>query len=97
MWKFRNRGKAILKLNEIGHNQSLDYENIERLLSAQNGISSVEINLVTNTAKVEFEQKKITIDELREAVKKACDESVIHLPLVSLKENDKKASAHEPQ
>ena len=88
MWKFRNRAKAILKLNGIGHNQSLDYEIIERSLSALSGILSVEINLVTNTVRVEFEQKKITIDELRKAVREACEEAIIHPPLISDKNNE---------
>jgi copper chaperone CopZ len=76
MWRPGKESKAILRLIDPGKNQYLDYERINRSLSGQNGISSVEINLVTNTAKIEFEQNKVTIEELHDAVKKACKESI---------------------
>jgi len=43
---------------------------------------------VTNTVRIEFEQKKITIDELRKAVREACEEAIIHPPLISEKNNE---------
>lgn len=77
MWGFKSRSKAILKLRVPGQNQDLNYESIKHMLSSLNGIFSVSINLITNTVRVDFDQKKITIEELRGAVEKACQESVV--------------------
>lgn len=74
MWKLGiGKSKAILKLSEIGHDQTLDYAQIEKTLSSFDGIHSVRINAITNTVKIEYDQKRITIEELRSAVRKACD------------------------
>ena len=76
MWETSANSKAILRLIEPRENKYLDYERIKSSLREQNGISSAKINLVAHTVKVEFDQNRITIEELQEVVKKACEVSI---------------------
>lgn len=75
MWRFKtsNKSKAILKLNEIGNDETLDYEAIESVIGKIDGIYSARINAISNTIKIEFDQKRITIEQLRDTVKKVCE------------------------
>jgi len=79
LWKFRSNAIAVLRLNPVEQDESFDYVNIENSLMKVDGVISAETNPVANTVKIEFDSKRIKNEELRRALRKACDNSAVKL------------------
>jgi len=65
----QNSAKAVLRL-PIENDEDLARTNeIIPILNALNGILSVEINHVTNTVSIEYDEQRITLAEIRSKIK----------------------------
>jgi copper chaperone CopZ len=65
-----DKGKAILRISHDIDEKKLDFGKIELSLKNLYGITSVSINEITGMVKVEYNPRKITLDEIRQSLEK---------------------------
>ena len=66
----KNKGKAILRINHGVDRKKSDYEKIETSLKRLDGITYVSVDEVTNVIKVEFNPRKVTLDEIHQSLQR---------------------------
>jgi len=66
--KSRNSSKAVLRLPIEGEQDLTQANKIIPILSALRGVLSVDINHVTNMASIEYDNRRITLEEIRSKI-----------------------------
>ncbi len=68
-----DRGVAILRMNTNSIDHGIDYTEVESALRHLDGVTNAIINHVENTIKVEFDPRKLTLEEVRNRLKEVLE------------------------
>jgi len=68
-----DKGVAILRMNGNSIDHVVDYIEVESALRHLDGVSNTTINHIENTIKVEFDPRKLTLEELRNRLKEVLE------------------------
>ena len=67
--KSRNSGKAVLQLPVQSGEDQVNANKIIPILNALDGVQSVEINHVTNMVSIEYDEQRVTLEEIRSKIR----------------------------
>ncbi|HZW57157.1 MAG TPA: hypothetical protein VFF30_12780 [Nitrososphaerales archaeon] len=67
----KRSGTLILRLDAGNEDRVRDYAKIEDSLCCLDGIMNVKVNYSTDMIRIEFDPKKLTFEEIRNALDKA--------------------------